>query len=273
MPIISISNQKGGVGKTTTAWNLALAFAEFGKTSLVIDLDGQCNLTNVATPSHVQHTSYDLVFGDNPVPAGTGYPGVDIIPGSNMLSTIEKSQNMDHLIKSIASVSKKYLFTIIDTPPSLGPITIAAVAASDIVFIPASPDIFSFEGIVHFYETIRTIDEFGDTLKPCKILLTMYNERIVLHRAFDALMDKLSQEFGIQKFAAKIHPSVVIPESQANHENIFNRRPSESVIMSRPAFDYLNLAEEILRTYENDKHKPRARNYEKYVLRKMRKKS
>ncbi len=178
---LCVANQKGGVGKTTTAMNLAVATAKAGCQTLLVDLDPQCNATTGLGRQPVN--SHPLVSGTS-VRQGvcaTGVAGLDLLPGSRTFRDVEAltSDNdeqaarlREHLTRGFAT----YDYVLIDCPPSLGPLTRTALASSDEVLMPIQCEFFAMEGLTLMISTIgQILKQAGHTLRFGGIVLTMYD--------------------------------------------------------------------------------------------------
>ncbi len=185
--VYAIANQKGGVGKTTTAVNLAACVAEAGYESLLIDIDPQSNATlGLGIDKHIQPTVYDALVGDlaledavvttsiehlGVVPAGPDLAGATIelprLPGSE-----------NRLREALAPVRGRYAFTLLDCPPSLGPLTVNALVAADRVIVPVQAEYFALEGLAGLLDTLSLIQrELNPRLTVAGMLLTMHDGR------------------------------------------------------------------------------------------------
>ena len=178
---LCVANQKGGVGKTTTALNLAGALAKAGCQTLLVDLDPQCNATTGLGRQPV--TSHPLVSG-TPIRQGvvaTDIPGLDLLPGSRTFRDVETltkddavqaAQLREHLTRGFST----YDYVLIDCPPSLGPLTKTALASSDEVLMPIQCEFFAMEGLTQMIATIGQImQQAGHALRFGGIVLTMYD--------------------------------------------------------------------------------------------------
>ena len=189
--IISIVNQKGGVGKTTTAVNLASAIGIAGKKVLLIDADPQGNTTSGygIKKKEVQITSYELLIGKGTAEKAalkTPYKNVEVVPSSMDLAAAEVDLiDIEHreaqLKMALASSRERYDYIFIDCPPSLGLVTINALNASDTVLVPIQCEYFALEGLSQLMSTVRQVKRlYNPTLEIEGIVLTMYDGRLNL---------------------------------------------------------------------------------------------
>ena len=190
--VFAIANQKGGVGKTTTAVNVAAAIAAAGVPTLLIDLDPQCNATvSLGQPRTLRPNSYDVLCGaasaaaaihESPVdllsliPSGVGLAGATVelpqVPGSER-----------QLRTALASLRDRFHYVLIDCPPSLGPITVNALVAADRVIVPVQTEYFALEGLAQVLETIALVKrELNPSLTVAGMVLTMHDARTRLGR-------------------------------------------------------------------------------------------
>ncbi len=189
--IISIVNQKGGVGKTTTAVNLASAVGIAGKKVLLIDADPQGNTTSGygINKKDTKITSYELLIGKGTAASAaqsTSFKNVSIVPSSMNLAAaevdlIEIENRQNQLKMALASARELYDYIFIDCPPSLGLITINALNASDTVLVPIQCEYFALEGLSQLMATVRQVKRlYNPTLEIEGIVLTMYDARLNL---------------------------------------------------------------------------------------------
>lgn len=187
MKIISISVQKGGSGKTTTAANLAAAIAAQGKRVLLVDNDPQLSLTLYCNLIHDKKTMTDVYRRAAAIREITqDWHGIDAAPADILLSQVEREienrpDRLDILSKALSHMNQVYDFCIIDTPPGLGLLTVNALLAADHVIIPVEPKPADIWGLELFFDTLNQIRRAkpGQTYK---ILLTSFNDRLKLHR-------------------------------------------------------------------------------------------
>ncbi len=247
MKIIAIINQKGGVGKTTTAFSLSSALRKKGKRVLSIDLDPQRNLsyameanTNEKHVLSVLQSSTTLVESIQQLPQG------DILASSPFLVAAESmftQVGKEFLLKeSLYSVEQDYDFCVLDAPPTLGIMTINALTAAHGVVIPAQADIFSCQGIDDLALNIESVRKyFNPNLKILGILLTRYNGRSIVTREVSELMERNAGKLQTNLFQSKIRECTALKESQVMQQNIFDYSKK-----SNAAADYMALTDEIL---------------------------
>lgn len=248
--IIAITNQKGGVGKTTTAINLAAALASKGLKTLLIDVDPQGNssmsFVDVVDPEKSVLEALvdkDTNFEDVIVPA-LGQPNLFIAPATLSLAKLEKMLVNDidssyRLKDRLAPVKDDYEFIVIDTPPTLGTITVNALVAATHVLIPVQSSYFALQGTDDLMDTLDQIKvRANPELQILGALLTLYDKRTVLSRD---IHERISQVFGDKVFETVITKSVRLEESPAHQQAIFSYAPQSS-----GAFEYYKLSEEVL---------------------------
>lgn len=248
--IISIVNQKGGVGKTTSAVNLAAAIGALGKRVLLVDIDPQGNTTSGYGISRkgLEATSYEILI--NSVPAGqavikTKFQGVDIIPSNMNLAGAEielaSADNRESLLKNaLAPIKGNYDYIFFDCPPSLGLITLNALNASDTFLVPIQCEYYALEGLSQLMATVRTIKRLYNPLIELEgVLLTMYDGRLNLTQQ---VVTEVKNFFPRKVYATVIPRNVRLSEAPSFGEPVMYYDRG-----SRGAESYLLLAEEFLK--------------------------
>ncbi|MFX1340821.1 MAG: ParA family protein [Promethearchaeota archaeon] len=249
--IIAIANQKGGVGKTTTAVNLSAALALMGKSTLLIDTDPQANSTIscVENPEQYKESIYDVMIGKtdgiDKVIVNSTVPGMNVAISKISMAKLESSllgeiDGHFRLKEVIEKIKKNYDFIIIDTPPTLGLITLNALVASEKILIPIQSSYLCLEGTDDLLETIDKVRKVANPgLQIIGVLITLHDRRTniakdVVKRIKSVFSDKVLKNF--------ISKSVKLEESPAYKESIFTFAPS-----SIGAVQYQKVAEEIIK--------------------------
>lgn len=256
MKTIAICNQKGGVSKSTTVHALGAGLHRNGFRVLFIDFDPQGNLSYaMGVNQQSEHSSYEILLGTcSAANALHTMPDGDLIAASSRLSGVDLSlpqAKKEFLLKTaLAPIEDQYDYAIIDTPPSLGSLTVMALTAADTVIIPAQADIFSLQGIGQLYYTIEAIREHcNPTLSIAGILLTRYNARSILSRDVTEMIRATAQSIESKVFSTMIRECVSIKEAQAKRINIFSYAPKSNIALDYGCFvrEYLTMEGDALR--------------------------
>lgn len=247
--IISLTNQKGGVGKTTTSSALISGLTNHHKKVLGIDMDPQGNLGfSLGLEIEDCYTIYEVLKGQVPVKdAIQSTESGDIIASNILLSGAELEFNRpgrEYMLKNIlSSIEEEYDYIIIDTPPALNILTVNAYVVSNDLVIPMVPEILSLLGVAQLKETIDTVKKFyNNKLQVLGILLTKYNKRTNLAREVTEMAEEIASQLNTIVFDVKIRNSVSVAESPAHGESILQYAPR-----SNPALDYSEFVKEILK--------------------------
>lgn len=248
--VISLANQKGGVGKTTTTINLGACLAELGQRVLVIDIDPQGNTTSGLGIKKVDVAQdiYDVIINEMPLPDAilhTKRPLLDIVPATIQLAgaEIELTSMMareTRLKEAIQTVTDSYDYILVDCPPSLGQLSINAFTASNSIIIPVQSEYYALEGLSQLLNTIRLVQKhFNPDLKIEGVLLTMYDARTNLG---NQVVNEVRNYFGDHVYHTIIPRNTRLAEAPSYGLPIidFDRK-------SRGATVYLQLAKEVMR--------------------------
>ncbi len=242
--ILCVANQKGGVGKTTTAVNLAVGLAKAGRRTLLVDLDPQCNATSGlgSTPSERHPLVSHAPLRDSL--AETNVPGLDLLPGSRSFQDVDSLATAadDHAVtlrQHLATGMASYDFVLIDCPPSLGKLTRMALASSNEVLMPIQCEYYAMEGLAQMIEVIRQVmDERPGRLAFGGILLTMFDHRLELTHEVEA---EVREFFGDIVFKTVIPRDVAVCEAPSHGQAVLDYAPR-----ARGARAYLELCLEVM---------------------------
>lgn len=252
MQTIAIINQKGGVGKSTTALAIGAGLTLEGYSVLYVDLDAQGNLsfTMGATTQgynslgvlqrtetikeEIQHTEQGDIIASSPTLAGAD-------------TVITETGKEYRLKEALEHISGEYDYCIIDTPPALGILTVNALTACNGAIIPAQADIYSLQGISQLNGTIQTVKRYcNKDLSIMGIVLTRYNSRSIISREVAEMIEQTAEQLSTKLYGSKIRECIAIKESQATRKNIFAYAPR-----SNASTDYKALVKEILKGEQN----------------------
>jgi chromosome partitioning protein len=245
--VYAVANQKGGVGKTTTAVNLASCAAAGGEQTLLVDLDPQCNATVALGADKEMHpSSYDCLTGDVSVAEAARPAGPDnlwLVPANRDLAgaAVELPRitgSETRLRERLGPIRERFARTFLDCPPSLGPVSVNALTAADRVIVPVQAEYLALEGLVQFLETLGLIRrELNPQLEVSGLLITMYDERTRLAQDVES---ELRNHFASMVFETVIPRSVRVAEAPSYGLPVTEHAPS-----SRGAVAYEALTKEL----------------------------
>ena len=234
--ILTITNQKGGVGKSTISQNIGAGLALKGYKTLLIDLDAQANLTLSTIKEKPNRTIYEAlkeqqITSDTIISINKN---LDLIPANINLSVADLEFNQTgkeyKLRELLEPLGSKYKFIIIDTAPALGILTINALTASNKVLIPIQADIYSLEAIRQLSQTIGTIKKYTNPgLDIIGLVLTRFNDRNVLTKEMFNSFENVSKQYNTKVLKTKIREAIAVKEAQLKRMDIFSYSPKAKV--------------------------------------------
>jgi chromosome partitioning protein len=247
--IISVVNQKGGVGKTTTTLNLAAYLADAGKFVLLVDLDPQANATSGLGIDHntLEAGVYEGLVGQHPVNKlihDTDHPGLRVLPATQALAgasvELVNSEEREHFLrKALLEVRNDYDYIFIDNPPSLGMLTLNGLTAADSVLIPVQAEYYALEGLTQLLNTVSLVREnIKPSLEIMGAVITMYDSRTRLSKE---VLEELYRFFPDKIFRSVIPRSVRLAEAPSFGKTILGYDPK-----SKAAKAYSRLAREFM---------------------------
>ncbi len=247
--IIAFANQKGGVGKTTSAVNIAASAGILGKKVLLIDLDPQGNTTSGVgiNKKNLKATSYEILIDEVEAEKAviqTEFKNLSVIPSNISLAGAEfdlyQLDNREYrLKKQLAALKDSYDYIFIDCPPSLGMITVNALAAADAVIIPMQCEYYALEGLSQLMLTIRKIKQlYNPELEICGILITMFNGRLILTMQ---VISELKKYYSDKLFKTPVSRNVKLSEAPGFGTPVYYHDKT-----SRGAAEYLEVAKELI---------------------------
>jgi chromosome partitioning protein len=245
MRVISISNHKGGVGKTTSAINIGAGLNKLGKKILLIDLDPQANLSQSLGLINEPVNIYGALRGEYKLQPTEILKGLDVIPSTLDLSGAEvelsSEAGREYILKElIEPLRASYDFIIIDSPPSLGLLTINSFTASDEILIPLQAQYLALQGLTKLIEVVDKIKQrLNKGLKVGGVFITQYDSRKVLNRD---VVETIQAHFKDEVFKTKVRDNIALAEAPSQGLDIFRYSPK-----SYGAEDYLALSKEVLK--------------------------
>lgn len=245
--IVTVTNQKGGTGKSTTASALAAGLSLRGYKSLAVDLDAQGNLTYTFGADNTGATVLEVLTGDATAAEAIKHTqSCDVLPANKALAGADayiKETGKEYRLKeALENVADQYDYIIIDTPPALGILTVNALTACQSVIIPSQADIYSIQGIEQLSETMKPVKKYCNPgLEIEGILLTRYSARSVLSREVADMLEELAAKLGTKLFKTKIREAIAVKEAQISQQSLFEYSPK-----AKPTEDYNALIDELI---------------------------
>jgi chromosome partitioning protein len=248
--VIAIVNQKGGVGKTTTAINLGASFAVAERKTLVIDMDPQGNATSGlgVSRSSIDRSIYEVLVDGEPLQSAImpslHFKNLDLVPSDVALvgaevQLVERPERETLLRRALAPVREHYDFVLVDCPPSLGLLTLNTLAAADSVLIPIQCEFYALQGLTQLLNTVRLVQQnLNPRLQIEGVLLTMYDQRLNLSRQ---VAEEAQEYFGDKVYTISIPRNVRLAEAPS-----FGKPIVVYDILSAGAQSYLSLAKEVI---------------------------
>ncbi len=247
---VSIFNQKGGVGKTTTCINFAAGLGLKGKKTLLVDCDPQGNSTSGVgvDKSEIEASSYDVLINETPakeVIIETKFKNLSLLPANMNLAgaELELAENENRfkvLKKALAPIVMDYDYIIIDCPPSLGLLSLNALTASDTLIVPLQCEYYALEGLSQLLGTVRTVKQnYNEHLEVEGIVYTMYDRRLKLNQQ---VVDEVNNYFPNKSYKTFIPRSVKLAEAPSFGEPVIYYEK-----YSKPSFAYKKLVDEFLK--------------------------
>ena len=245
---LAIINQKGGVGKSTTALAIGAGLSLKGYSVLFVDLDAQGNLSYTLGADTKGYNAMGVLERPETAKEEIQHtPQGDIIASSPKLAgadkLLEETGKEYRLKEALDSLQGAYDYIIVDTPPALGILTINALTACTGAIIPAQADIYSLQGIAQLNSTIETVKKYcNPTLSIMGIVLTRFNGRSIIRREVAEMLERTAEQLHTKLYTSKIRECTALVEAQATKQNIYSYAPR-----SNATADYKALVDEILR--------------------------
>lgn len=243
--IIALANFKGGVGKSTSTASIGACLAMKGYKVLLVDLDGQSNLTlyYILEADNLETSIFDTLINDEALPIINVKPNLDIVPSSLEMASAEIAMtNMlvreQQLTRALGKVKELYDFILIDCPPSLGIVTTNAFLAADEILVPMTPELLPLKGMKMLDSFVSSLQVIKPSVKLNGVFITRFNHR----KLNKVVADALKKRYETITFKTTIRENISLAESAGSGQSIFEYEPN-----SNGAKDYLELTEEILK--------------------------
>lgn len=243
--VIAITNHKGGVGKTTSAINIGAGLCKLGKKILLIDLDPQANLSQSLGIRDPSQTIYGSIQGKYPLQPVTVLKGLDVVPSTLDLSGAEielsSETGREYILRELfESIKGSYDFIIIDSPPSLGLLTVNALTSANEILIPLQAQYLALQGLTKLLEIVEKIQKrLNKGLQIGGVFITQFDSRKILNRNVE---EAIRSHFNNTVYKTKIRDNVALAEAPTKGQDIYRYSPD-----SYGAQDYLALCKEILK--------------------------
>lgn len=243
--VIAVANHKGGVGKTTSTLNIGAALQRMGKKVLLVDLDPQANLTQSLGLTEHSPTVYEALRGESPLEPVEVLPGLDVVTSTLDLSGAEvelsSEPGREYILKELLEpIRSRYSYVLIDSPPSLGLLTINAFTAAEEVYIPLQAHYLALQGMSKLQEIVERVGKrLNKGLRIGGVFVTQYDQRKVLNRN---VAEAIREHFPTVVFRTAIRDNVALAEAPTQALDVFRYAPR-----STGAEDYAALAKEIIK--------------------------
>jgi len=242
-----IANQKGGIGKSTTALQLSAGLVAKKYSVLIIDADPQGNLSHTMRADPNAGGIFEALNGEQIERLIQRTEHGDILASSPQLTGADKKfadYGSEYLLsKALKSIKEKYQYIIIDTPPQLGILTINTLIAANDLIIPLTADLYALMGLSQLLDTVERVQEHGNpNLRIAGLLLTRYSHRAILSRDLKESIETKAREMGTKLYNTIIREGIAIREAQTNRQNIFEYEPK-----SNASVDYMDFVNEYLK--------------------------
>lgn len=258
MKTIVLTNQKGGVAKTTTAYALAIGLHNQGNNVLIVDADPQSNLSFTAgVDDNEENTLYDVLKGDCKPKDAIRHldKWLDImsvgLQGTAADMELAARTGREYMLKEAIEAAGDYTYVVIDSSPNLGLLTLNTLTASDLAIVPMSVEAYSLQGVEQLSGFIENIRKYTNpNLKVAGILLTRYNERLNITQALKANVEKAASILNTRVFDTKIRESVAVKETQLLRSDIYTEAPKATATVDYKAFVHEFMRKELLHSID-----------------------